>query len=252
MQVVAYKSPLIKAKQDLFAVFCSVVAKIEERSIIVIASKVFATSENRFVPKITGDKAEKWELAKQEADYYLEPTDSTYNVMLTIKNNWMFANAGIDESNANDQYLMWPADPQASVNVFWHKMRDYYKLHQVGLIMTDSASRPLNWGVVGQAIAHCGFNPLYSYIGRQDLFSRQLKMEQLNIMQSVAAAACVEMGEGNESTPFAVVTNLALPVEFYDHVPTDQELKQLKIDLKDDIYAPLHQSAGWIKGGARQ
>jgi F420-0:gamma-glutamyl ligase len=34
-----------------------------------------------------------------------------------IKGNWMFANAGIDESNAGgDNFVLWPKDPQASVN----------------------------------------------------------------------------------------------------------------------------------------
>jgi hypothetical protein len=34
------------------------------------------------------------------ADLWLDPNESVYQVMLTIKGNWMFANAGIDESNS--------------------------------------------------------------------------------------------------------------------------------------------------------
>ncbi len=250
MQVQALTSPLIQPGDDLTQIFSKLVPQLVERSIVAVVSKAFATCENRFVAKKTGDKLEKQSLAQKEAEYYLPPTESTYQVMLTIKRNWMFANSGIDESNANNKYLLWPADPQQSINRFWQFLRQHYGISQVGVVMTDSASRPLNWGVVSHAIAYCGFNPLYSYIGQKDLFNRELVMEQLNVMQGVAAAAGLEMGEGNESRPFAIVSDLSLPIEFMDHPPTPEDLAKLRISLEDDIYAPLHQSAGWKKGGA--
>ena len=117
--------------------------------------------------------------------------------------------------------------------------------------MSDSSSIPLNWGVTGHAIAHCGFNPLRSYIGKPDLFGRLMKMEQLNIAQSVTAAACMEMGEGAEQTPLAVVENLS-GVEFHDHVPTTAELAALHIEIEDDVYAPILTKADWKKGGGGQ
>jgi F420-0:gamma-glutamyl ligase len=73
-------------------------------------------------------------------------------------------------------------------------------------------------------------------------------MEQVNIMQSVTAAAVLEMGEGNESTPLGVVRDVK-DVEFLDHEPTATELAQLKIALEDDAYAPILTKAEWKKGG---
>jgi len=250
MKITAYHTPLVKAGDDLNQIVVEAIPNIPEQSILVIASKIASTCENRFVPKTTEDKNEKFALARQEAEWYTEPTSSKFDIMLTIKRNWIFVNAGIDESNADGQFILWPKDPQAVVNSVWHFLRRHYGLKEVGVMMADSGSIPLNWGVTGHAIAFCGFNPLKSYIGKPDLFGRLMKMEQVSVMQSVTAAAVMEMGEGNESTPLGLVTELKA-VQFTDHVPTDEELKVIRIALDEDIFAPILTAADWKKGGAR-
>lgn len=242
----AYSTPVITKEDDLEQVIAEAIPNIPNNSFLVLASKVVSTVENRFVPKQTDTREEKYELVRQEADYYTKPSASKYGVMLTIKRNWMFVNAGIDESNANDHYILWPEDPQASVNMIWSWARDHYQVQNLGVILTDSTSIPLNWGVFGRGIAYCGFWPLRNYIGTPDLFGRIMKMEQVSILQSVAAAAVLEMGEGNESTPVCIVSQLK-GVEWQSHPPTDQELDELKISLEDDVYAPLLQGVTWEK-----
>jgi len=188
MHVEAIKTPLIKAGDDLTQVIAETISTLPERSVLVIASKVVATSENRFVPKKTGEREEKFELARHEADFYTDPHSSKYGLMLTIKDNWMFMSAGIDESNANNQYLLWPKNPQAAAAQIWEFLRQHYGLREVGVILTDSKSMPLNWGVTVHGIAFSGFECLKSYIGKPDLFGREMKMEKVNMMQSIAAA----------------------------------------------------------------
>lgn len=248
MNVTAFQTPLLKPGDDLREVIAAVLPRLPERSMVVVASKAFSTVENRFVPKTTEDKAEKHALVRQEADYYIDPHSSKYNLMLTIKRNALFVNAGIDESNANDQYLLWPEDPQKSLNELWQFLRERFGVSELGLTMSDSTSFPLNWGVIGHAIAYCGFNPLKSYIGKPDLFGRQMKMEQVNVAQSLTAAAVWEMGEGDERQPLALIEGLPA-VEFLDHVPSDEELAALKIEMVDDAYAPIMSSVEWKKGG---
>lgn len=249
VKVNALKTPLVKAGDNLFQIIAQSLSSIPERSILVVSSKIVSTAENRFVPKEPGSPREqKYNLVRQEADYYTEPHSSKYDLMLSIKNNWMFMFAGIDESNANDQYLLWPVDPQASAVKIWEFLRSHYGVKEVGITISDSSSLPLNWGVVGHAIAYAGFKPLKSYIGKPDLFGRPMKMEQVNVMQSVTTAAVFEMGEGNESTPLGLVTELK-DVEFQDHAPTNEELNAIKIELADDAYAPILEKAEWKRGG---
>lgn len=249
MLVTAYFTPIISTNDQLEDVIVAAIPQLPEESILVVASKVVSTVENRFVPKTTEDKSEKWELVKREADYFTDPHSSKYNLMLTIKDNWMFVNAGIDESNADNQYILWPENPNQSAERIWHFLRKHYGVSKVGVTISDSSSFPLNWGVIGRAIAYCGFHPLKSYIGKPDLFGRTMKMEQVNIMQSVTAAAVLEMGEGDEATPLAVVQNIR-DVVWQDRVPTAEERQSLSIELEDDAYAPILTKADWQKGGS--
>lgn len=247
MRVNTVKTRLVEPGDDIREIIGKSIQVLPEKSILVIASKIFSFCENRLVEKKTGQPEEKHELAKQEAEYYLDPHSSKYNLMLTIKQNWMFVNAGIDESNAANQYSLWPVNPQRSVNQVWQFLRRQYRLKRVGVIMSDSRSFPLNWGVVGHGIVHCGFVALKSYVGEPDLFGRKMKMEKVNLVQSIAAAAVLEMGEGNEQTPMAVVTGVK-QIVFQNHQPTVLELDALKIKMADDAYAPLLLKAGWKKG----
>jgi F420-0:gamma-glutamyl ligase len=168
MKITAYRTPLVTAGDNLEEILAASIPSIPERSVIVVASKIISTAENRFLPKTSTERAEKHALVRQEADRYLEPSLSKYGVMLTVKGNWIFANAGIDESNADDHYLLWPADPQAAANQLWHFFRRQYNLQEVGVTISDSSSQPLNWGVVGHSIAACGFEQLRSYIWPAD------------------------------------------------------------------------------------
>jgi F420-0:gamma-glutamyl ligase len=250
MLITTIKTPLVRVGDDILKTLAESIKSLPEKSVIVIASKIFSLCENRIIKKITGSREEKHELVKREAEYYLDPQSSKYNMMLTIKGNWMFVNAGIDESNAENQYSLWPNDPQKSVNGVWRFLRRHYHVRQVGVIMSDSRSFPLNWGVVGHGIAHCGFKTLKSYIGKPDLFGRLMKMEQVNMVQGITVAAVLEMGEGAEQTPIAIVTNVS-DIAFQNQSPSKRELNFLHINLEDDAYAPILLAAKWKRGGRK-
>lgn len=249
MIVKAYKTNLIKAGDSLEELFKNNVPKIEENSIVTIVSKAFSFSENRLVTKVEGTREELHKLAKQEADYYLDSLLSRYNLLLTIKGNWMFVNSGVDQSNSENQYTLWPKDPQESVNKIWKFLRSHYGLKNVGVIMTDSKSFPLSWGVVGHGISYCGFNPLKDYRGTKDLHGREMEMERMSVVQSIATAASFEMGEGNEQRPIAVVSDFQQDIEWLDHAPTKEELDELAITIEDDLFAPMLNAVEWTKGG---
>lgn len=250
MIVTPIKTRLLTRNANLVEVLTESLPQLDEESVVVIASKAFSFAENRLIPKKTGEKSEKHELVRQEAEYYLEPSHSKYNMMFTIKKNWTFVNAGIDESNSENCYTLWPKDPQSSVNALWSSLRAHYQLEKLGVIMTDSKTFPLSWGVVGHGIAHCGFAALKDYRGTLDLYGREMHMEQLNLLQSLAVSACMEMGEGSEQQPCAVITNIRQDVEWQNRAPSDQELSVLNIALEDDAYAPMIASVPWKKGGA--
>ena len=126
-------------------------------------------------------------------------------------------------------------------------MQEKFQIKNLGVIITDSKTTPLRWGVTGTAIAYSGFKPLNDLIGTPDLFGRELKMTKVNILDGLAAAAVLVMGEGIEQTPLAIIEDTSF-VQYSDENPSDEELASLKISIDDDIYAPLLTKVDWQKG----
>lgn len=243
MQVIPYKTHKITANENLFEILDMYLPTLEEKNIVVLASKIVGICEGRVVKKTSEEQKDI--LAKQEADFYLPREYNQYGFMLTINHNLMVASAGIDESNSNGCYSLWPKDPQKSTNTIREYLVKKHKLKHLGVILTDSKLSPLRWGVTGYAICHSGFKALNSYIGKPDIFGEPMKAEQANIPDSLAAAAVAEMGEGAEQQPLAVITDAKF-VQFQDRKPTQKELDGLKIAFEDDIYASLLTSVTWL------
>lgn len=237
---------ILPFEESLIEILDRYVVTMPEKSILVITSKIVSICEGRVV-KI--GEAEKLDLIKKEAELYLPPETNRYRMTLTIKKNVLAVNAGIDESNGNGFYILWPNDPQRSANEVRHYLEKRFGSKNLGVIITDSKSMPLRWGVTGVAIAHSGFEALNNYIGKPDIFGRKLKITKVNVMDGLAAAAVLVMGEGNEQTPLAVITDLPF-VTFTGLDPTEQELKDLHISLEEDIYGAVLQAAPWQKGGS--
>ncbi|MBI2593967.1 hypothetical protein HYW44_04990 [Candidatus Daviesbacteria bacterium] len=88
---------------------------------------------------------------------------------------------------------------------------------------------------------------MYDYIGKPDLFGRFFEFEKLNIADSLACSAVMEMGEGNEQTPLATIQDLK-NIEFQARNPTGEELESIKISMEDDLYSPILKNIPWQKG----
>jgi len=249
MLVTPIKTPVVHVDDDLFEILKNSLPTLKEQSVVAITSKIVALCESSVVEVGQDElKERKHELIREQAELYTEPHSSKYDVMLTVKNHVLAVSAGIDESNTGGYYVLWPQDPQTIVNRIWQFLRDEYSLKEIGVVLTDSKTFPLKWGVVGTCIGHCGFEALVDKRGTSDLFGRELKMTTVNVAEGVAGAAVLEMGEGNESTPLAIVEEVT-HIQFQDHVPSEDELAALINTLEDDVYAPILQSADWKKGG---
>src|SRR2546423_20425 len=83
---------------------------------------------------------------------------------------------------------------------------DIFKI--LGIIVTDSRVVPLRWGIIGIALSWCGFEALKDYSGQPDIFGRLMKFEKTSLIDSLATAATVTTGEGNEQKPLAVIEDL--------------------------------------------
>ena len=244
MRVQAIKTHRIARDRDLHALVDRYVSSLEERSVLAITSKVVSICQGRLVPVGSVDKQA---LVEREADLFLPPSSSRYHVSLTIVEHLLIPMAGVDESNAQGQYVLWPLDAQGVANRVRAHLRERYALRQVGVLITDSVTTPLRWGVTGTAIAHSGFLAVNDYRGRPDIYGRPLQMTTVDVADALAAAAVLVMGEADEQTPLAVIEDLPF-VQFQERDPSPEELEQRWIDMEDDLYAPLLQGVAWQEG----
>ena len=244
MIITPVKTKILKGKsRSLIKFIDKNIDHLSDKSVVAITSKVVAILEGRLIP--INDSMNKDEIVKQEADYYL-PKIEKYNLRLTIKDNVLIPSAGVDESNAFGNYILWPGNPYKSAREVRTYLAKKLKLKNVGVIITDSKTSPLRWGTTGVSIGHSGFHALNDYIGTADLFGRELKYTQANIVDGLAAAAVLVMGEGAEQTPLTICEDIE-NIKFSTGSPTKTERAHFNISLKEDLYYSILSKAGWKK-----
>jgi len=222
---------MLPPKDDLFEVLDTSMPAIRERDVVIVTSKIVSIGEGRCV--CIGTKKEKQKLIAEEAEY-LARFRETKRTVFSVKGHAVVGSAGIDESNSNGYWTLWPKDPFTSAKAIWTYLRRERHIAKLGVIIADSTSPPMRLGCTGISIGFFGIHPLLRYIGSKDLFGRTFKFERANLVDGVAAAAVVAIGEGNEQTPIALVRDIpSLRFCSYD------TSRELLIRPKQDIYYPL-------------
>ncbi|MFA5109146.1 MAG: coenzyme F420-0:L-glutamate ligase [Patescibacteria group bacterium] len=236
MEIKTIKTKIFKLSENLEDFMEHYLSSLKEGSILVVTSKIVALAEGR-VADGTNPLIKK-KIIEAESDFVL-PTKHVY---LTIKDGMVMANAGVDESNADGKIILLPRD---SFKVA-ARLREYFrtknKLNNLGVIITDSRCLPLRAGITGVALGYAGFRGLKDYRGERDIFKRPFKFSRVNVVDSLAAAAVVCMGEGNERLPLAIIAQA--PVVFSNKV----DKRELKINIQDDMYGPIFKFSGRTKG----
>lgn len=224
--------PILPPKDDILKDLLQL--KLSEKDIICITSKVLAIHQGRC--KKIGD-IDKKVLVKNEADKILsEVKFNNTHFYLTIKNNIIIASSGIDESNGDGYYILWPEKVDDLLKEFHSILCEKNNIKNLGLISTDSATYPLRKGVRGISTGSYGFNPIKSYIGKKDIFGREIKVSVVNISDSLASGAVFSMGEGSECTPICIIKN-AGEIEFGDF-----KSEIATISPKDDIFGDVFKT----------
>ena len=227
MQVRAIKTKVFKENEDLIVFISRYIKKLPEKSVLVVTSKIVALSEGRVV--VAKNEKEKEAIIRAESSFAMK----TKYTWLTIKDGMVLASAGVDESNADGKIILLPKDSFKSAEYIRNIFKKKFKIKNLGVVITDSRLLPLRAGVVGVALGYAGFKGVRNYIGLPDIFGRPLKMTETDIADAIATSAVLLMGEGSECQPLALISDA--PIVFTDEV----NKKELMIDPKEDVYAPL-------------
>lgn len=233
MQFIPIKTKaVLPPKENIYGVLDKFLPKLKEGDVLFITSKVLAIHQGRCV-KITPEVNKK-DLIKQEAERYAISHSPSGDWILTVKNHTLIPSAGIDESNGNRYYILWPKNIPKLAQEICHYLKKKFSLNNLAIIVTDSHTIPLRYGVIGISIGFYGMEPFCDYKGKPDIFGRKLKYTKTNIVDALAAMGVLLMGEGKERTPMLIIRNAKF-VQFTQK----STYKKLVIPPEEDIYKPL-------------
>jgi coenzyme F420-0:L-glutamate ligase/coenzyme F420-1:gamma-L-glutamate ligase len=241
--------PLVKSGDDLARLIVDTAQRnylrIEEGDIVVVAQKVFSKAENRVIrlkdvvpsekavetAKTVGKSPRFIELVLRETKRVLKAAREV--LLVEDKRGLICINAGIDKSNVEGRgnFALLPEHPDESAQ----KCRsDIRKLtgKNVAVIVCDTYSRPFRRGQVNFAIGIAGIKPFKDYRTKRDLFGQVLKVKNVAVVDELAAAAELLMGQATEATPVVIFKGLRDIIESCEECHTNE----LFISSKEDLF----------------
>ncbi len=228
--------------------------EIQDRDILAVAETPLGTTEGRVVKLsdvAVSSKARElsaqFDLSPEVAQLVIEEADEILggipHVLLTVKNNTLMANAGVDKSNVpSGSASLLPADSRASAERLRREIKTRFG-KKVGVLIIDSRTQPLRLGNIGMALGVAGFKPVADERGRKDLFGNELRVTRRAIADNLASACTAVMGESDESIPAALIRDA--PVEF---VEDSFDSSAMWIDPTECMYMAIFEQ--WRKGGS--
>jgi F420-0:gamma-glutamyl ligase len=222
-------------KDDIYALLDEYLPELQEEDVLIVTSKILAIHQGRCIR--IEDAPDKNTLIDQETKHRIDYTNNHgNNFCLTLKNKTLISAAGIDKSNGDGYYVLWPENINESAKEIHTYLRDKYNLKKLAIIIVDSHSVPMRFGAVGTAIGWHGIEPLAFHKGKKDIFQNEILAERSNIIEPLAAFGNLFMGECNEMTPFLIFRELPFKYEFCDKSTFQEGVPKT---LKEDKYYPL-------------
>lgn len=243
MRCFPIKTHKIKYKKDndILNIIDLYIKNLKENSVVCITSKIISICEGRVKKDCNFD-----ELIKKESDLYIPSSKNKYKTTITVKEGTLIARSGVDNSNSDGYYVLWPKNPFKSANQICEFLKKKFKIKNLGVIISDSRSIFLRKGTCGICIGYCGLKPFKKYKNATDIFNFTLN-QSLNIVDNLATVGVLVMGEGSEQTPIAIIEN-AEHIKFTNLKPSTQEISLWRIKKEDDLYHYFFENAKWEKG----
>jgi coenzyme F420-0:L-glutamate ligase len=216
------RTKLITPGDDLVEIILDAIhnqgVTIGEGDILVIASKAIATSQGRIVelssvvPSRRAKKlATEYDLLPQHVELILREADQVYGgvfrAILTLKNNVLIPNAGVDRKNAPDGHaVLWPKKPHETAEEIREEIKRLVGV-QIGVLIIDSRITPLRMGTTSLAIGIAGFEGVRDCREDRDLYGNPISITRHALADDVASAAHLLMGEVGEKMPVILIKN---------------------------------------------
>ena len=209
--------PIIKEGYDIASLVKSLF-NFQDGDVLCLASTIVAKSEGRFRELKSYHPTDRaLEIARnvgKDPRFVQAVLDESVEVLLdqpfllaVTHFGHVGVNAGIDQSNVgNARILLLPEDPNRSAETIRSLLGK-----DCAVIITDTCGRPFRSGVAGVAIGWAGIAALRDWRGEHDIHGKALEITLEAIVDEIAAAANLLMGEAGDGTPAVVFRGLKYP-----------------------------------------
>ena len=196
--------------------------KLTEGSVVAISSKVLGICLGYCVPISDIDKQT---LEKLQSDKIITTKDNS-DILLTKKDDMLLEYGGVDTLNGG-YYVILPKKPYKAAMQIWKQLRRRNKIRKLGVIITDSHSVPFRKGAVGMAVAGYGFKPNTSY---------RHSSAVSDILDGLAATANIVMGEAENMSPIAVLSQIP-DIHFFSKPLPPSVMRSYMYVSKNEVYS---------------
>ena len=217
--------PLIKSGNNIAKIIVQTARRnglmIEDEDVIAVAQKIFSKAEKRVIrlkgvvpskkaeeiARITGKSPKFVELVLRETKRIVKASREV--LLVEDKRGLICINAGIDKSNVEGRgnFALLPENTDVSAEKCRMEIKKLTGKN-AAVIICDTYSRPFRRGQVNFAIGVAGIKPFKDYRGKKDLFGQILKVKNVAVVDEIAAAAELLMGQATEARPVIVFRGL--------------------------------------------
>jgi len=210
--------PRIQKGDDIAQIIFERMPDLEENDVVVIAQKIISKAEGRIrdlrdvqptpealeLAQRSGRDARLCQVIIEESAEILEVKGKV--VVTKLRNGMVCTSAGVDKSNLEsdngNKVVLLPEDADKSAREIREKLESLLG-KEVAVIVSDSLGHPSRHGSVGQAIGISGIAGLDKAKGAD--FYGNSTGAIINVVDQVASAASILMGQSDEGQPVVVV-----------------------------------------------
>ena len=216
--------PIIERDDDISEIIVTTLEsnrqEILRGDILVVTHKIISKSEGRVfdllkvnpskkaieIAEKVSQPAKKVEIALQESTEIIREDP----ILITKTEHGLITDlSGVDQSNAPENTIIaLPLDPYASatkLNLAISKVVGF----NVPVVISDTQGRPWRKGAINIAIGVAGMSSFTLNAGEIDRFGKKLRSSLVCLVDEIASAAELVMGQADEKIPAVIVRGIS-------------------------------------------
>lgn len=237
--------PVVKKGDDLARLIYEAATRqgvgFEDMDIVVVASKIVAKAEGRFVKLsdvVPGRFARNAARVINKDPREIEVILSTSRRVVKMRRGLLLteshlgivsANSGVDKSNVegDDVVLLLPRNPDLSARRIRERLEGLTG-KRLAVIISDTVGRAWREGQVDIAIGASGINVIRDYRGLPDMNNRVLRVTAIAQADELASAAELVMGK-SKGVPVAIIRG-------YSYERKEESARKLNRRITRDLF----------------